>query len=341
MSEVTPATAERKYTMELCEKVKNTVCGSHENPDTWIYKRSDNGIYVHEVCIDSGKGGNPVKIMHATDIHFNYVNEKDHENDEVMLTVRHRFWNANGASVIVAKKLMEYGKNFNRIVITGDVLDYLSYGAMELMDKYIWNKDPGVIVSVGGHEFVRQMQTSVNDKTPLEERYKIVADYWRHDIYYTSEIIDDKVMIVQLDNSRHKYIQQQVEKLESDILLARKNGYVMLVFQHEPICTGNPQDTNVQAVRVYDGEFYNFYDNCVGSASCDDVTAKAYALLTENADVIKGFFCGHLHSCYFTEIKGCYKDETGTLHKVIIPQYVLEGAVYDDYAGHITDITIK
>ena len=327
--------------MELSEKIKNTVCGSYENPDTWIYTHSDNGIYVHEVCFDSGKGGEEVKIMHATDLHFNYINEKDFDNEEVMLTIRHRFWNANGAAVISTKKIMEYGKNFDQTVITGDVLDYLSFGAMELMDKYVWDKDPNVLVSVGGHEFLYQMQTGVKDKTPLENRYKIVADFWRHDIYYTSKILKDKVMVIQLDNSQHKYWEHQVEKLENDINTARKNGYVVLIFQHDPLCTGNPEDTNVQAVREYDGEFYNFYEKSVGHDLSDEATAKMYALLTENADVIKGFFCGHLHSTYFTRVKGSYSDENGTVHEVYIPQYVLEGAVYDDYAGHIIEITVK
>ena len=56
----------------------------------------------------------------------------------------------------------------------------------------------------------------------------------------------------------------------------------------------------------------------------------------EIKDVIKGFFCGHLHSGFYTKIKGSSPERK----TVMIPQYIEEGLVYDDYAGHVLEITI-
>ena len=320
-----------------------TVCGNPENPDTWLYIRNDNGIYVRGVEIDSGKGGEEVKILQFTDVHFNYVNEKDFDNEEVMGTIRHRFWNAGGASVIAVKKVMEYAKNFDQTVVTGDVLDYLTHGAMELMEKYIWDKDPEIMISLGSHDLTRQMQTGIKDKTSLESRYKIIENFWRHDVYYTSKILKDKVMIIQLDNNQHHYRDCQVSKLEADLEIARKNGYVVLIFQHDPLCTGYPEDAVKKALWAGEGagDTRNYYDEAVGYNPEDEATKKIYGMLTGNADIIKGFFCGHRHGCYYMEVKGSYTDENGNVIEKNIPQYVLEAVVYDDYAGHVTEITIK
>ncbi|MBO5059331.1 MAG: metallophosphoesterase [Clostridia bacterium] len=325
----------------LKTKFFENVCGTPEEPHRWIYK-NEKGMYIREASFKSKKSGTePVKILSFADVHFNYTNEDDIDNDEIMLTVQHRHWNAGGASVRAARKAMAHAKDFDQTVICGDILDYLCFGAMELMDKYIWNVDSEVICAIGGHELTRQMQTGVPNKDSLDERRDVVRKYWRHDIYYFSKLIKEKVMVVQLDNSCHKYWDCQIEKMENDIKKARENDYIILVFQHEPISTGKLEDSCMDALIVCDRENENFYDKAIGISEKDDeATQKMYELLIGNADVIKGFFCGHVHSGYYTEVNGSYIDESGNIIKTQIPQYVMEGLVYNDYAGHVTEITV-
>ena len=64
------------------------------------------------------------------------------------------------------------------------------------------------------------------------------------------------------------------------------------------------------------------------------------ALITENADVIKGFFCGHRHSAFYTEIKATYTDEKG-IHNATIPQWVEPGNPYLNHVGMVTRIIIR
>lgn len=330
----------------MANEKRTTIVGDPSDPQGWIYQKED-GMFVREARFQSRKPHTkPVRILHFTDVHLNWTNEQDLANEEVMYTKQCRKWNADGASVKALEKAMRYAEGFDQTVITGDVLDYLSCGAMELMDKYIWDKDPDVMVALGGHELTRQMQTGRPDMTALEDRQALLEAFWRHDMYYFSKVLGDKVMLIQLDNSCHKYWDHQVKKLAKDIGRARQNGWIVLIFQHEPISTGKPEDVDsICTLRESSGagNTRNFYCKyCVGHiGESDRPTREVYRLLTENADVVKGIFCGHSHSAYFMEVLGSYEDKDGNRHEAMIPQYVEEGLVYDNYVGHVMEITVE
>ena len=321
------------------EKI-TTVCGSPDYLPGWIFQKED-GMYVRRAVFKGKKpGSKQVKILHFTDVHLNKINEKDYNNAEVMYSSQCREWNAGGISVKALEKAMNYGEQFDKIVITGDTLDYLTYGAMELMDTYIWDKNPDVMVAVGQHEFTRQMQTGLPDETLYEERRAIIERFWRHDINYSSDILEEKVMIIQMDNSTRQYQEYQFEKLEKDIALARAKDYIIFIFQHIPISTGKAADTVVYPILERYRPFNDFY-NAVGHPDkAEETTAKLYQLLTSSADVIKGLFCGDYHNAYYTEVLASYIDENGEKQQTCIPQYVTEALVYDNYVGHVLEIEV-
>jgi hypothetical protein len=66
-----------------------------------------------------------------------------------------------------------------------------------------------------------------------------------------------------------------------------------------------------------------------------------YKLITENADIIRGLFCGHYHTSFYMEVEGSYPDKAGIRKRKTIPQYVLECNVYEGYTGHVLKITIE
>ncbi len=330
---------------EYSEQNITTICGSPENINTWIYRLNDSGVYVHEMRIDSvTPNREKTEIVQITDVHLNVTNADDESDEEVMYTKECRCWNAGGVSVTALNKAMEYAKPYDRTVITGDTLDYLSYGAMELMQKYIWDIDPNCIVTLGGHDVTKQMETKRPNMLPLSERQAILEKFWRHDMYYFSEVIHDNVMIIQLDNGCHRYWDFQIPKFKEDLKKARKNGYKVMIFKHETICTGRAADAEYPAYYVWDicAPVRNFYDRCVGYESeSDDATMKVYRMITENADIVRGIFCGHYHTSFYMEVEGSYKDENGMVHRKTIPQHLLECNVYDNYSGHVLKITVK
>lgn len=322
-----------------------TICGSPEDGNTWIYRRKDTGVYVHEIRVNSvNPNGGKAEIVQITDVHLNYINAEDKSDEEVMYTKKCRRWNADGASVTALEKAMDYAKEYDCTVITGDTLDYLSQGAMELMQKYVWDVDPHCIVTLGGHDVTKQMETKRPNRLPLSERQAILQSFWKHNMYYFSKVINDIVMIIQLDNGCHRYWDFQIPKLAKDLEKARENGYTILLFQHEPICTGRTEDANCRAYYVWDicAPVRNFYDQCVGyQENSDEATNQIYQMITQNADIIRGIFCGHYHTCFYTEVEGFYQDKNGVVCKKTIPQHLLECNVYDDYSGHVLKITVE
>ena len=162
-------------------------------------------------------------------------------------------------------------------------------------------------------------------------------------MYYFSEVMHDNVMLIQLDNGCHRYWEFQIPKLEKDLAAARENGYTVLIFQHEPICTGRTEDKAVPSFYVWEDcePYANFYDTCIGYAPASDAPTMAiYRLITENADIVRGIFCGHEHSSYYMEVEGTYTDKDGKVHRKNIPQYLLECNVYEGYTGHVLKITV-
>lgn len=319
-----------------------TVCGSSRDINTWIYRLDSMGVFVHEMKIKSvTPGAKQTKIVQITDVHFNAVNADDENDEEVMYSRQCRHWNADGESIDTLKKAMNYAGQYDCTVITGDTLDYLSCGAMELMQKHIWDIDPDCVAALGGHELTKQMETGMEDKLPLAQRQLLLERFWKHNIYYFSKIINENVMVIQLDNGCHRYWDFQIPKLQKDLKAAKKKGYTVLIFQHEPICTGKPEDVSCRAYYTWDNSpsVRNFYDRCVGYQS-DEATMAVYNLITQNADIVRGVFCGHYHTCFYTEIRGTYTDEYGTVHLKSIPQRMLECNVYEGL-GHVLKIVVE
>lgn len=326
----------------LSQKKKKVNIEGDINPYDAFYK-FENGLSVREVSIDTGsEDDNAVEIVQGTDFHYNYCNEQDLEekNPSTMSTYYNRGLNPNGSSVRVTSKCMEYASFFDQTVVTGDVIDYLSHGALELMQKYIWDPYPDTLVTLGNHDPVRVMglPTDVPDPTSVASRFEILQKYWKHDLYYESRLVKDKVLVVQMDDGQNKFWDVQVDKLKADIEKARNNNYTILIFIHEPISTGNPNDTNVPYLYTGDSGSAtpaDFYKKDVVSPDNGGATKSVYDLIINNGDVIRGVFTGHLHNDHYTEIEA----KTASGEKVIIPQYTLCGSFYGQ--GHVMKITVK
>ena len=321
-----------KYMEQGIEVLK----GSPDDLDNYVYKFKDSGLYVREVEYETNKGGAPIEICQITDTHISLLNDKDKEenNPSVMSTYERRGWLRNGTAIPMLETAMEYASLFDQTVISGDIIDYLTWGSLEYITENILKVDKDVIFSLGGHDITRVMTGLVPDETTLESRKEIVSRFIPHDIDYHSEVLGDKVIVVAINNGETKYYERQLEALKKDIEKARKENLIILIFQHEPIATRNPDEKAVLPICDNDDnpKGFNFYDNehYIGSHSIDDVTDEVYNMMTGNADVIKGIFCGHEHYDYKTEIINGDN---------VTPQYVLGINAYRN--GRVMKIKVK
>ena len=309
------------------------ITGTDDTPEKSLFRLTESGVYFREHHIPTGHADDPIEIAQITDIHFNCCDDIDLQNPELAYTKECRRWLADGASAKGIQNAMGLAKSADQIVITGDTLDYLSHGAIEMMHRYIWDVEPTALLCIGGHELTRQMQTGRPDETTLESRYADLQRVWKHDISYESRVIRDRVLIAAMDNDCGRYRPEQVEKLFADIAAAREKGLVVLLFQHEPIDSGNPADECCPTLWECDGKSYNFR-RAVGSPERNDseTAREMYRLITSSGDVIRGIYCGHLHSAYYTEVRA---------GDTVIPQYVLEGNPYNGQAGHVMRIIVE
>lgn len=322
-----------------------TVYTSFDGNDT--IKLNDDGIYIREIKIDCNISRR-ITVGLISDIHFNYCNEEDFKiaDPVLMSTYTNRLWNKNAATVPVFHNCLNALGTVDKLVLNGDTMDYLSCGALELMQTEVFDKLPDVIATVGGHECAVRMQGEVAETTSLSQRLEILQKHWKHNIYYTSQLISGKVLLIGFLNDRGTVCEYAYEKLKSDISAARENGYTVLLFAHEPIATQNSSyadytedflitkgDTNGFPCNFETGEFLP--GKLLGAPSCDDVSRAAYKLITDSADVVKGFFAGHFHNDFYLDINARLPNGTAA----IIPQYVTTASAYDN--GHVTKIVLE
>lgn len=324
--------------------IKETVYRSPDGTDH-IYM-TENGVYVWDVTLNIGIC-DEITVAHLSDLHFNYCNEQDFkEADPVLMsTYEHRLWLRHAASLPSVQNCLAMTTDADAHVFNGDTLDYLSHGAMELMDREIWERYPDCIATVGGHDMARQMQGEVPENLTRTERLAILESYWRHDIYYTSRVIRDKVMLIGFLNDGGLQSAEQTAWLQADLQRARERHYAVLLFAHEPIVTHNPKHRSVGVEDLLlkgdiGGFPYNYDDGAEkgkipGGVGSDAVSSAFYNVIFHSADVIKGFFAGHMHDDFRLNISA----ETPDGEKAIIPQFVHTTSAIGN--GHFMRILIR
>ena len=312
-----------------------------------IIHKATNGMYIRDVTVHANIG-TEVHIGLLSDIHINYCNEKDFEEADpvIMSTYENRKWNANAESIPKLQRALEFLDDMDQIVLCGDTLDYISHGTMELMQQEIWDKHPEILAVVGGHELHRKMQGKVDDPLTHEEKLAIIAQFWKHDIYYASKLIQDKVLAIAMLDHEARFNSEQLAKLQKDLTRARENGYAVLIFAHEPFATHNPKDREFRTEDTMhlgdpsgyprdfcDGAARNTY--MVGSDACDDVTKEVYRLITHSADVVRAIVAGHFHSDIHLDITAQMPNGT----PATIPQFISTALAYG--SGHMMRICIR
>ncbi len=319
--------AERYFSVPM-----TVIQGSEDDPIRCFYQRMDNLLNVRRITIKAIRPGKTLDICQTSDLHFNYLDAEDFaENDPcVMSSYQHRQWLKGGASLQNAIRAVEYGTYCDQLVVTGDILDYYTHGALEYTKKYLWDACPNAIACIGGHDVTCRMQGTVPDAMPREEKYKGLQEIWNHDLQYYSRLLDDRVMVIQMNNDCGAVL--QYNRLLDDLVLARQKEYTVLLFQHEPFSTGNPDDINVPFIRVGDGNLsHDFYSIRAGHPNDRESAIALRALVLEYADVIKGIFCGHCHNDIYTELVA----PSGR----IIPQHILTANAYQN--GNVLHISVE
>lgn len=359
-----------KYMVENFSEIKK-ISGFPETEDKdpnhkmYVIK---NGYKLRDVVIDTGRrdaNGNPLmpaEVLHFADVHLNWVNERDLAEADIntISTYRGRAWNRDGYSIPRINTAMELASFYDKAVITGDIMDYFSWGCAEIMTKLIVDKSDGnVIMAIGNHEPAELMQSDtpgLKYRYSVEERYERIQSVWPNNVYYHSEILknkngDNMALLVALDNQRHAYWGHQAEPLQKDADRARELGIPLLIFQHCMICTNNPEYSRAtffgEPGDVGGKDPATWYTDTqakfAGNSESDQETMSVYNVIVRNHDVIKGIFCGDWHNNMYTEVLAQNPDGTTAIGQdgkpKVIPQHTVTVNAY--MGGNAIKITVK
>lgn len=315
------------------------------------FYRLKNGLIVREVEYNFFDGAyGKLEIVQAGDTHLNYINDRDLLEDDpcVFATYKGRAWNRDGGSVPCINAFMEYAGFFDMTVITGDILDFFSWGCAEMTEKLIVDrsKPEKLLMAIGNHEPAIHMipidHTCGHTDTSLEAIHGRLSQFWVNDTKYASKVLKNKdgremVILAALDDQAHEFTWQEIyDGLEKDIAYARAHGLKMLLTAHCPMSTRGGREVDLVSYYYQGDTSYPKWNIDLGKREAGstgkELDTKIHRLITDNADIIRGVFVGDYHSFMYTEIEG-----TDPNH-IKIPQYV---ASANAYGPRVTKITVK
>lgn len=330
------------------------------------FYKTNSGTIVREIHIEHTNPDVKPSVFGVTaDCHINRVDRtgKDKYDAEVMFS----FWTRPGFSqkwvtdaFLNSTKLLN---TYDLFVLGGDTVDYVTYGTLDYIKEKVLDKYDNCIFAMGNHEPVKNMQTTIPDIDEVRNHRQLYEYFDKDYLNCYTHLLNDSVLLITFDNgSYYKYNKEQYEKLKAAIKLAREKGYIILMFQHIMISTGNPDDTHVKALLQGFGDscthpdgrnYYNFatvpvtdsiYDFQINMHTPNDtLNEEMYDLITQNTDVIRGLFVGHNHRCDYLEIlpRNSRREVITDGSKPVLPVHNMDANPYSGECGNILKVVVN
>ena len=178
----------------------------------------------------------PIKILHITDIHLTYANENDTPQHHRLMKKRFDVFQAEGGfPPFTPKEYFEQAialaKEENALLVcTGDAIDILTYGNLEVFKDIIQDED--MMFSPGGHEHQRVCVRTMEEPYPYREnaRARLENELSRFNLSLESRIVGG-VNVITADNSMDYFTRETVEAFKREL----ERGYPIIVFSHDYI----------------------------------------------------------------------------------------------------------
>ena len=128
---------------------------------------------------------------------------------------------------------IQYAKERNMPIIhTGDIIDFLSFGNFEFLEK-AFPKKLDYIFAVGNHDFVdfADIQKGQQENKEYKERQmNTIAKYIKNNLYFSSILVGD-VNVVTIDNSLYQITDGQLDMLKAEVA----KGLPIILCMHIPL----------------------------------------------------------------------------------------------------------
>lgn len=202
---------------------------------TDIQQEAYNMINITNTKLTAGLA-HPVKILHITDIHLTYANEKDTPEHHKLMKKRFDVFRGEGEfPPFTPKEYFEQAIALAKeekalLVCTGDAIDIHTHGNIEVIKEILEGED--LMFSPGGHEHQRICRRTMEEPYPYFEtvRLQLEREFSEFDLYFESRVING-LNIITADNSMDYFPQRTVEAFKREI----EKGFPIIVFFHDPI----------------------------------------------------------------------------------------------------------
>ena len=231
----------------------------------------------------------PLRFLHVTDTHIT-------RDDPSGRRRREEIFNADyeNCAEDYFLQAVAYAKNENiPILHTGDMIDFLSKGNFDFLDRYF--PDIDYMYAAGNHDFCHWVGRAKEDYAYKWEKIKEIAPHIGYNLYFDSRVIDG-VNFVTLDDSYYLISDAQTEMLRAEAA----RGYPIILAMHVPLyteafaaaimqgspcayLTGAPEDL----LRDYPE------DRRIQQTP-DEATLRAIAYI-KSEPLIKAIITGHVH----------------------------------------------
>lgn len=184
-----------------------------------------------KLCVGLEK---PVKILHITDIHLTYANEKDTPRHQQLMQKRFQTFQEEGNFPPYTPKeyfeqAIALAKEENALLVcTGDAIDIHTHGNLEVFKEIAKGAD--MMFSPGGHEHQRRCVRTMEEEYPYWEtiRPQLENEFSEYDFYFESRIVNG-LNIITADNSLDYFPKKTVDAFKKEL----EKDLPVIVFFHD------------------------------------------------------------------------------------------------------------
>ena len=237
----------------------------------------------------------PFDLVHVTDTHFTYGDERDGEKKIKHAKGRSEAFGGQQEIWIAYAEATARALNAP-IVHTGDLIDFVSQANLDRAKRFFDENDVA-LVTAGNHEFA--IDIGDGEKETAEYRNRSLAtvqSYFPNDIrFYAREM--GGVKLIGMDDGYYLFEEWQLERLKQEAA----DGMPILLFLHNPIYTpelhealthGTPTCSYLVGVPEELTRRYPPYR--MEQQTPDAVTLETVDYI-RSCPLIRAVFAGHLH----------------------------------------------
>ncbi|MBP3348429.1 MAG: metallophosphoesterase [Clostridia bacterium] len=241
----------------------------------------------------------PFKIVHVSDTHFTYADDRDDERKIAMAGRRRKVF--PDSEKVLAEAVRVSKELSCPIIHTGDLSDFVSVANLEAVRKFLAENDCFFVA--GNHEFARYIAEADENAEYRNLSLATVQAAFTNDIRMASRVING-VNFVALDDGYYLIEPEQMEFLKNEV----EKGLPIVLMMHVPLFEQNffddimPNRSSAHMLAVPKELMANYDRGTYYDQLADDLTYEAWEYITSQPN-IKAILTGHLHFNYECMIK--------------------------------------